>query len=194
MPLENATSWGNIFDRLKNRVLQRLGLIVADGIKGLDNVIGEKFPSTPFQRCVSNLKCTMFAKVRQGSTAVLAADPRYIFCTGQQYCIVEMAWTRWQDMCARWGMDNRTINLLRNNSGYKAYMTYLNYPPEIQAMIDTKNWIERLNRDFWMVTRISTASLNEESVLSMICNMSMDPKVFDRALPGMTINKTLFPD
>ena len=36
-------------------------------------------------------------------------------------------------------------------------MTYLNYAPEIQAMIYTTNWIERLNRDFRRVTRMRTA-------------------------------------
>ena len=39
---------------------------------------------------------------------------------------------------------------------HKVYMTYLNYAPEIQAMIYTTNWIERLNRDFRRVTRMRT--------------------------------------
>ena len=52
VPQERATGWGDIFDGLKDSGLQRVGLIVADGIKGLDTVIGEKFPGTPLQRCV----------------------------------------------------------------------------------------------------------------------------------------------
>lgn len=55
-------------------------------------------------------------------------------------------------MCERWGKDYRAFKLMRNNAGYKAYMTYLNYAPEIQSMIYTTNWIERLNRDFRRVT------------------------------------------
>ena len=31
--------------------------------------------------------------------------------------------------------DYRAIKLLSNNADYKVYMTYLNYAPEIQAMI-----------------------------------------------------------
>ena len=99
----------------------------------------------------------MFAKVRHGDKAALAADLRDIFRTGQRDYTVETAWTKWQEMCDKWGKDYRAIKLLRNSADYKAYMTYLNYAPEIQAMIYTTNWIERLNRDFRRVTRMRTA-------------------------------------
>lgn len=49
MPVESATGWGEIFEALKDRGLKRIGLMVADGIRGLDTVIGEKFPGTPLQ-------------------------------------------------------------------------------------------------------------------------------------------------
>ena len=194
MPQESATGWEDIFDRLKERGVQRVGLMVADGIKGLDTVIGEKFPGTQLQRCVTHLKRNMFAKVRHGDKAALAADLRDIFRTGQRDYTVEAAWAKWQEMCDRWGKDYRAIKLLRNNADYKAYMTYLNYAPEIQAMIYTTNWIERLNRDFRRVTRMRTAMPNEESVLTLMGSVAMDHKAFDRALPNITVDKKLFPD
>lgn len=194
MPQESATGWSDIFDKLKDRGVQRIGLMVADGIKGLDTVIGEKFPGTPLQRCVTHLKRNMFAKVRHGDKAALAADLRDIFRTGQRDYTVEMAWTKWQKMCDRWGKDYRAIKLLRSNPDYKAYLTYLNYAPEIQAMIYTTNWIERLNRDFRRVTRMRTAMPNEDSVLTLMGSVAMDHKAFDRALPNITVDKTLFPD
>ena len=194
MPQESATGWGDIFDRLKDRGVQRVGLMVADGIKGLDTVIGEKFPGTPLQRCVTHLKRNLFAKVRHGDKAALAADLRDIFRTGQRDYTVETAWAKWQDMCDRWGKDYRAIKLLRNNADYRAYMTYLNYASEIQAMIYTTNWIERLNRDFRRVTRRRTAMPNEESVLTLMGSVAMDHKAFDRALPNITVDKKLFPD
>ena len=194
MPQESATGWGEIFDKLKERGVRRIGLMVADGIKGLDTVIGEKFPGTSLQRCVTHLKRTMSAKVRHGDKAALAADMRDIFRTGQRDYTVEMAWTKWQEMCDRWGKDYRSIKLLRNNPDYKAYLTYLNYAPEIQAMIYTTNWIERLNRDFRRVTRMRTAMPNEESVLTLIGSVAMEHKAFDRVLPNMTCDKILFPD
>lgn len=194
MPVESATGWGEIFEALKDRGLKRVGLMVADGIKGLDGVIGEKFPGTPLQRCVTHLKRNMFARVRHGDKAALAADLRDIFRTGQRDYAVETAWSKWQDMCERWGKDYLSIKRLRDNSDYKAYLTYLNYAPEIQGMIYTTNWIERLNRDFRRVTRMRTAMPNEESVLALMGSVAMDHKAFDRALPNINVDKKLFPD
>ena len=194
MPEESATGWGDIFVKLKDRGVKRIGLMVADGIKGLDNVIGEKFPGTPLQRCVTHLKRNMFAKVRHGDKAAMGADLRDIFRTGQPDYTVEMAWAKWQDMCDRWGKDYRAIKLLRNNEEYKLYMTYLNYAPDIQAMIYTTNWIERLNRDFRRVLKMRTAMPNEESVITLMGSVAMDHKPFDRMLPNITVDKLLFPD
>ena len=194
MPVESATGWGEIFEALKDRGLKRIGLMVADGIKGLDTVIGEKFPGTPLQRCVTHSKRNMFAKVRHGDKAALAADLRDIFRTGQRDYTMETAWSKWQDMCERWGKDYLSIKRLRDNSDYKAYLTYLNYAPEIHGMVYTTNWIERLNRDFRRVTRMRTAMPNEESVLALMGSVAMDHKAFDRALPNISVDKKLFPD
>ncbi len=194
IPVESATGWGEIFDSLKDRGVEKVGLVVADGIKGLDTVVGEKFPGTPLQRCVTHLKRNMFAKVNHGDKGALAADLRDIFRTGQRDYSIEMAWQKWQEMCDRWGKDYRAFKLMRSNADYKAYMTYLNYAPEIQSMIYTTNWIERLNRDFRRVIRMRTAMPNEDSVLTLMGSVAMEHKPFDRLLPNITCDKTLFPD
>ena len=41
IPTESATGWSYILDTLKEMGVQRIGLMVADGIKGLDVVVGE---------------------------------------------------------------------------------------------------------------------------------------------------------
>ena len=194
IPTESAAGWSGIFETLKDRGVERVGLVVADGIRGLDAVVGEKFPGTPLQRCVTHLKRNLFAKVNHGDKGALAADLRDIFRTGQRDYTIETAWAKWQDMCVRWGKDYRAFRLMRCNADYKAYMTYLNYAPEIQSMIYTTNWIERLNRDFRRVTRMRTAMPNEESVLTLMGSVAMEHKAFDRLLPNITCDKTLFPD
>lgn len=194
MPTESATGWDSIFETLKSRGLRRVGLVVADGIIGLDTVVGERFPGTPLQRCVTHLKRNMLAKVRFGDKAALASDLRDVFRTGQRDYTVEMAWKAWLDLCERWGKDYISIRRLRNNADYKVYMTYLNYSPEIQSMIYTTNWIERLNRDFRRVTKMRTAMPNEESVITLMGSVAMDHKAFERILPRITMDKILFPD
>ena len=128
IPTESATGWRDIFDTLKERGVQKIGLMVADGIKGLDVVVGEIFSGTPLQRCVTHLK--------------------------------------------------------RNTNS--CVTTPINWAPEIQSMIYTTNWIERLNRDFKRVTRMRTAMPNEESVLTLMGSVAMEHKAFDQLLPNIT--------
>ena len=73
-------------------------------------------------------------------------------------------------------------------------MIYLNYAPQIQSMIYTTNWIDRLNRDFRRVTRMRTAMPNEESVLTLMGSVAMEHKAYDRILPNITSDIQLFPD
>ena len=59
--------------------MRRIGLMVADGIAGLDAVVGRRFPGTPLQCCVTHLKRNTLARVRQGDRAALADDLRDVF-------------------------------------------------------------------------------------------------------------------
>ena len=94
IPTESAAGWSGIFETLKDRGVERIGIMVADGIRGLDAVVGEKFPGTPLQRCVTHLKRNLFAKVNHGDKGALAADLRDIFRTGQRDYIIETAWAK----------------------------------------------------------------------------------------------------
>lgn len=113
-PTESAIGWNSIFETLKSRGLQRVGIVVADDTVGLDTVVGEHFPGTPLQRCVTHLKRNMFAKVRHGDKAALASDLRDVFHTGQRDYTMDMAWKTWQDLCERWEKDYISIRRMKN--------------------------------------------------------------------------------
>ena len=53
---------------IAERGVEQVGLMVADGLFGLDSVIGEKFPGVAFQRCTTHLKRNMLARVHPRSS------------------------------------------------------------------------------------------------------------------------------
>ena len=74
-------------------------------------------------------------------------------------------------------------------------MTYLNYAPQIQASINMYHIsMKRLNRDFRRVIKMRTAMPNEEAVITLMGSVAMEHKPFDRQLPNITADKSLFPD
>lgn len=160
-----AHGWGEMLNDIYERGVEKIGLICADGLKGLEDVIAEVFPKTPLQRCTTHLKRNIISDVRIGDKREVAEDLKQVFRTGDRNYNVEKAWVEWQSFCDKWGRYYRAIKRRRDDASYKLYFTYLNYDHRIQSMIYTTNWIERLQKDFRRVTRMRGAMPNEESVL-----------------------------
>jgi transposase-like protein len=193
-PLESATGWRTMFDDIRSRGVERIGLMVADGLTGLDVIVGEKFPGAGFQRCTTHLKRDMMARVRHGDKKALADDMREVFRTGDKDYTVEQGIQAWKDMCLRWGKDYRSIKAQADNEDIAFYFTYLSYVPQIQSMIYTTNWIERLQKDFRRVTRMRGAMPDEDSVIVLMGKTAMDKESYSRVIPRIREDKTLFPN
>ena len=193
-PSESATGWGEMFLALQERGVKNIGLLVADGLKYLEDALAKAFPGTPLQKCVTHLKRNMLSKVRHGDKGELADDLREVFRTDDRSYTPELAWQAWGSLCTKWGKDYRSIKKMGNELTYKYYFTYLNYHPKIQAMIYTTNWIERLQRDFRRVLRMRGAMPSEESVIVLMAKTAMDKTAYHRALPGIDLDLKLFPE
>ena len=193
-PSESATGWKEMFYALGERGVKKIGLVVADGLPYLEDSLAEVFPESDLQKCTTHLKRNMLNRVRHGDKMQLADDLREVFRTGDRYYTPEKGWKAWQELCAKWGKDYRSIKKMGTDPFYRYYFTYLKYHRRIQAMIYTTNWIERLNRDFRRVLRMRGAMPNEESVIVLMAKTAMDKTAYRRALPGIDRDKELFPE
>ena len=64
-----------------------------------------------------------------------------------------------------------------------AYFTYLDYPIEVQRMIYSTNWIERLNRDYKRVLKMRGAMPTPESVIALMGAVAMEKECTAYAYP-----------
>ena len=136
----------------------------------------------------------MMARVRHSDKKALADDMREVFRTGDKDYTVEQGIQAWKDMCLRWGKDYRSIKAQADNEDIAFYFTYLSYVPQIQSMIYTTNWFERLQKDFRRVTRIRGAMPDEDSVIVLMGRTAMDKESYNRVIPRIREDKTLFPN
>ena len=95
-PTESTLGWGEMLNDLRERGVCRIGLICADGLRGLEDVISEVFPGTKLQRCTTHLKRNIISDVRNGDKGDVAEDLRQVFRTGDRNYTVEQAWSEWQ--------------------------------------------------------------------------------------------------
>ena len=90
-PSESALGWEEMLNDLYERGVSKIGLICADGLKRLDDVVSEVFPGTSLQRCTTHLKRNILSDVCNGDKGDVADDMRQIFRTGDRNYTVEQA-------------------------------------------------------------------------------------------------------
>ena len=80
-PTESASVWGELFDNLKNnRGVENIGLIVADGIIGLEDEVHRAFgEKTKFQKCAVHKMRNILNKTRPKDKGEMANDLRELF-------------------------------------------------------------------------------------------------------------------
>lgn len=195
LPTESSTGWNGFFAELKLRGVESVGLVVADGLKGLDEALAMHYPDTPLQRCVVHLMRNFTAKVKPAHRAAMVQDLREVFKTGDSSDNPEAGWNRFQTMCSKWsGKKYKSFQAISENPWYLNYFTYLTYDARIQSMIYTTNWIERLQRDFRRVLRMRSVMPNAESVLLLMGKTAMDKTSYRRVVPKLIYDRILFPD
>ena len=166
-PTESASMWGEIFRTLKERGLERVDLVVSDGINGIETVVCENLPGAELQLCTVHLKREMIKKVRPEQKKELAEDLKYIFKTNSEDYDLKKAMIRKQEITNKWDKYYPEISKKLNSDRINYYFTYLNYHPSIQSMIYSTNWIERLNKEFKRVLDIRNSMPNPDSALAL---------------------------
>lgn len=193
LPTESATGWQDLFEQLQKRGLEEVGLVVADGLAGLEPAVSRVWPRTPLQWCVTHIKRQTMSKVRPADKEELAKDLRDVFKTGGEEDSSEKGWARWQKFCSKWKHKYQSFRKMESNPHYRTGFTYLDFDPRVHAMIYTTNWIERLNRDFRRVLKMRSSMPGEDSVITLIGKVSMDKRAYQRKLPAIMHDRKLFP-
>lgn len=173
-PTESSIGWQQIFTELKQRGVKSVGIIISDGLSGLDNTISQEFSNTPHQKCIVHLQRILQGYVRSEDKQELAADFRSVLSPDDKDYTKEQAYNALIDFGTKWGGKYKKLGKYINNLEWQPYFIYLDYSVKIRRMIYTTNWIERFNRSARRTLKIRGAFPNEDSVLSLITSVAID--------------------
>jgi len=135
IPTESATGWEEVLKDLKNRGVKEINLIIADGLKGLDNSIHKIYPKAEHQKCVIHLIRNILNKVKPVHKAEVANELKQIFEVNNQSDTLELAMKRLTMFSSKWGKYYQHIEKLKDKEDIEYYFTYLNYNYKIRNMI-----------------------------------------------------------
>ncbi|MCX7745218.1 MAG: transposase, partial [Flavobacteriales bacterium] len=181
-----------VFEELKRRGVEEVGMIVSDGLSGIEDVVGLHFPHAQLQLCVVHLQRNVLKQVRPKDREAVAADFRQVFRTQDSSYTQEQAKEAWWQFTEKWGRYYAGIKRMQNKARMEWYFTYLAYDYRIQNMLYSTNWIERLNRDYKRVTRMRGALPNPQATILLLGHVAMTRKAYERKVPKLNYETEKF--
>lgn len=181
-----------MFGDLKSRGVEKVNLVVSDGLKGIEDAVASVYPQSEVQLCVAHLERNVQKHVRQKDKAVVSEDFKEVFELNNKEDSIEKGWQRWLEFCRKWGRKYLSIKRMVEDPRNRLYFTFLGYDYRIRGMIYTTNWIERLNRDYKRVTRMRGALSNAEATLLLLGRVAMTRKAYSRKIPKLNYETKKF--
>ena len=137
---EGAKFWMSVLTDLKNRGVKDVFFVVCDGLKGLPEVVSNVWPLSTVQTCIIHLIRNTFRLASRRDWDALKRDVKPI------YTAVNTAAARsaLDELTQTWGARYGAIVRLWENA-WEEFIPFLDYDPEIRAVICSTNAIESLN-------------------------------------------------
>ena len=100
-PTEGSSFQNNIFESLKERGVQEIGLVVTDALKGIETVIHKQFHMAEIQFCSVHLQRECLKLVKPAHKAELSLDFREVFRTDDRNDTKSQGIQRWKTFCLK---------------------------------------------------------------------------------------------
>ena len=167
-PEESKRTWGELLEDLKERGVNKIDLLVADGIKGLESELARVYPNSKLQKCVVHKKRNILNKVRNSDKAEIAEDLKRVFDNFSDESSIHKAKIKIRGFIEKWKDEYPRISRYFNGQTIDYYLTYIDYPVEVRRMIYTNNGIERVNRIIKKATRNKLAFQKPSRLLDYV--------------------------
>ncbi len=139
---ESAADWREILQELRQRGVEEVEFIVADGLTGLKEVIAEVFPQARYQRCVVHMIRRSSHKVRARDREAFLGDLKGVYRAKDR----DEAYQRFEELAQRWGrVYPRLIAAWRQ--ALPELLAFMVLPFPIRAYVYSTNALERVNKE-----------------------------------------------
>lgn len=160
---EGAKYWLHVLTELKNRGLEDIFLLCADGLKGLPEAVEAAFPHTTFQTCIVHMVRHSLHYVPYTEKKAVASDLKKIYSSAT----VELALKALDDFELTWG-DKYPAIVKSWRTHWEKITPFMAFPMEIRKVIYTTNIIESLNSTLRKSVRNRGHFPTEEALMKVL--------------------------
>jgi putative transposase len=175
---EGAKFWMSVLTDIRNRGTRDVFFVVCDGLKGLPEVVGNVWPLTTVQTCIIHLIRNTFRLASKKDWDALRRDVKPIYTAVNE----PAARAALEDLVERWGKKYPAIVRLWRNA-WEEFIPFLDYDPEIRAVLCSTNAIESLNARYRRAVRARGHFPTEQAAMKCLylVTRSLDPTGRGRA-------------
>jgi putative transposase len=175
---EGAKFWMSVLTDIRNRGTRDVFFVVCDGLKGLPEVVGNVWPLTTVQTCIIHLIRNTFRLASKKDWDTLRRDVKPIYTAVNE----PAARAALEELVDRWGTRYPAIARLWRNA-WEEFIPFLDYDPEIRAVLCSTNAIESLNARYRRAVRARGHFPTEQAAMKCLylVTRSLDPTGRGRA-------------
>lgn len=160
---ESAKFWLNALNELKNRGVQDIMIICADGLTGIKEAITAAFPKTDYQRCMVHMVRNTLKYVASKDMKAFAADLRTIYNAASEEegqkardRVVEKWSSKYPNSMKRW-IEN-----------WDVVVPIFKFSKDVRKIIYTTNAIESLNSSYRKLNRQRSVFPSDQALLKAL--------------------------
>ena len=160
---ESAKFWLNALNELKNRGVQDIMIVCADGLTGIKEAIAAAFPKTDYQRCIVHMVRNTLKYVASKDMKSFAADLKTIYNAasedeGRKACdrVAEKWSSKYPNSMKRW------------TENWDVVVPIFKFSKDVRKIIYTTNAIESLNSSYRKLNRQRSVFPSDQALLKAL--------------------------
>ena len=160
---ESAKTWMSILNELKNRGVNDILIVCADGLTGIKEAISAVFPKSEYQRCIIHQIRSSLKFVAHTDKKEIAKDLKEVYSAPTE----ELGYQSLLEFEEKWVKKYpNTVSSWINN--WDVLSTFFKFSPEIRKIMYTTNAIESLNNRYKTVNRKRPVFPTNTSLLKVL--------------------------
>ena len=160
---ESSKYWLSVLNNLKNRGVQDIMIICADGLTGIKEAIATAFPNTEYQRCIVHQVRNTLKYVSDKDRKPFAADLKTIYHAPTEQKALEArdrVTEKWEEKYPR-AMKSWETN-------WDAISPIFKFSADVRSVIYTTNAIESLNSTYRKLNRQRSVFPSDQALLKAL--------------------------
>lgn len=160
---ESSKYWLSVLNELKNRGVQDILIICADGLTGIKEAIAAAFPKTEYQRCIVHQVRNTLKYVANKDMKPFAADLKTIYHAASE----EKALDALEKVTLKWS--EKYPNSMKSwKQNWDAISPIFKFSADVRKVIYTTNAIESLNSTYRRLNRQRSVFPSDTALLKAL--------------------------